>query len=90
MNPWFLALGFLLLSLGCQSWRDDFTDEDISVLIGHSFGGALLESALTQTLEGLVLNPDSQKKIRWPANLIMFLNEAQQANRQGQPFLSTD
>ena len=56
----------------------------VSVLIGHSFGGAVLETALTQSLEGLVVNAEPGTTIRWPANLIMFINEAQEATRSYQ------
>jgi hypothetical protein len=56
----------------------------ISILIGHSFGGAVLETALTQTLMGMVVNAGPQQQMRWPATLIMFLNEAQDATRSHQ------
>lgn len=62
----------------------------ISILIGHSFGGAVLETALTQTLEGLVVKqsepgkPAAASSIPWPANRIVFINEAQEATRSYQ------
>jgi len=63
----------------------DFEDAStVSVLIGHSFGGAVLETALTQTLEGLVVKAGPGGTVHWPANLIMFLNEAQEATRSYQ------
>jgi pimeloyl-ACP methyl ester carboxylesterase len=52
----------------------------ISVLVGHSFGGAVLETALTQTIEGMVLG----QPLRSPADLTIFLNEAQEATRSYQ------
>jgi hypothetical protein len=64
----------------------DFSDEStISVLLGHSFGGAVLETALSETLAGLVLRAQQTgTPIQWPADLIMFLNEAQEATRSYQ------
>jgi hypothetical protein len=56
-----------------------------SVLIGHSFGGAVLETALSQTLAHIVDEAQATRTpIRWPADLIMFLNEAQEATRSYQ------
>jgi hypothetical protein len=54
------------------------------VLIGLSFVGAVLESALTQPLVQMVINSASSGKVTWPATLIMFLNEAQEATRSFQ------
>lgn len=64
----------------------DFNDSStVSVLIGHSFGGAVLETALSETLAGTVLHArQTGTPIRWPADLIMFLNEAQEATRSYQ------
>lgn len=59
-------------------------DSTISVLIGHSFGGAVLESALTEALMGMVLKGAPSGTVRWPATLIMLLNEAQEATRSYQ------
>ena len=56
----------------------------ISVLIGHSFGGAVLESALTQPLMSMILERNESEPPRWPATLIVFLNEAQEAIRSYQ------
>jgi hypothetical protein len=65
-----------------QDYRDTST---ISVLIGHSFGGAVLETALSETLAQTVLQArQTGAPIRWPADLIMFLNEAQEATRSYQ------
>jgi hypothetical protein len=51
-----------------------------AVLIGHSFGGAVLETSLTQTLVGLAVRAKSAgQPMRWPADVIMFVNEAQEA-----------
>jgi pimeloyl-ACP methyl ester carboxylesterase len=56
-----------------------------TILIGHSFGGAVLETALTQTLVGLAAEAKArQQPIRWPATLIVFVNEAQEATRSFQ------
>jgi pimeloyl-ACP methyl ester carboxylesterase len=52
----------------------------IAVLVGHSFGGAVLESALTQTIEQMVLS----QPIHSPADLTILLNEAQEATRSYQ------
>jgi hypothetical protein len=54
------------------------------VLFGHSFGGAVLESALTQTLTGLVAGSGDVRTITWPADLIVYVNEAQEADRSYQ------
>jgi hypothetical protein len=63
----------------------NFEDPTMSVLIGHSFGGAVLETALSETIATLVTEAQSTgTPIRWPADLIMFLNEAQEATRSYQ------
>jgi len=61
-----------------------YTDPTISVLVGHSFGGAVLESALTQSLEDMIEARPAGGDVQWPANLIVFLNEAQEATRSYQ------
>lgn len=48
-----------------------------SLMLGHSFGGGLLKAGLTQTLINGLL--DSKKEVQWPANLIVFVNEASPA-----------
>jgi hypothetical protein len=54
--------------------------QTLSLMVGHSFGGAVLETALSQTLSDTVLkSPDH--RLKSPANLIVFLNEAQEALR---------
>jgi hypothetical protein len=56
-----------------------------TVLIGHSFGGAMLETALTQTLVGLAVEARATNTpMRWPADLTVFVNEAQEATRSYQ------
>jgi len=61
----------------------------VSVLVGHSFGGAVLETALTQGLSDEVVTARQQQRpIRWPADLIVLLNEAQEAERS-YPFIDT-
>jgi hypothetical protein len=63
----------------------NFDEPTLSVLIGHSFGGAVLETALSETIATLVTEAQSTRTpIRWPADLIMFLNEAQEATRSYQ------
>jgi hypothetical protein len=62
-----------------------FEEQTATVLIGHSFGGAVLETALSETLVGMAAQAKaSNSPMRWPANLIMFVNEAQQAIRSYQ------
>jgi hypothetical protein len=53
------------------------------VMIGHSFGGAVLETALTPTLSAAIADARArnQPTVTWPADLIMLLNEAQEAER---------
>lgn len=63
---------------------NDFKGDTISILIGHSFGGAVLETALTQTLENRIVEAPPHGKIYWPADLIVFVNEAQQATQSYQ------
>jgi hypothetical protein len=64
----------------------DFSDTStVSVLVGHSFGGAVLETALSETLAQTVLQArQTGTPIRWPADLIVFINEAQEATRSYQ------
>jgi pimeloyl-ACP methyl ester carboxylesterase len=58
----------------------------MSVLIGHSFGGAVLETALTDSLLQATLHPTSSASVAppWPADLVIFINEAQEAIRSYQ------
>ena len=57
----------------------------VSVLVGHSFGGAVLETALSETLAQTVLEArQTGTPIRWPADLIVLVNEAQEATRSYQ------
>ena len=56
-----------------------------TVLIGHSFGGAVLETALTQTLVGLAVRAAAtHTAMNWPADLTVLVNEAQEATRSYQ------
>ena len=59
----------------------EYSDPSTStVLIGHSFGGAVLETALTQTLVGMAAKARTTgTPMRWPATLTLFVNEAQEA-----------
>jgi len=60
----------------------DFSDTStISVLIGHSFGGAVLEGAVSPTLRKMVMAVEPGGELHAPANLIVFVNEAQEAMR---------
>jgi hypothetical protein len=65
-----------LLGIMRTAKGDSFGDQTISVLIGHSFGGGVLETALTQTIENMILNTAAGNPVRWPANLVVFVNEA--------------
>jgi pimeloyl-ACP methyl ester carboxylesterase len=65
-------LGIMRAAKG-ERFEDDAT---ISMLIGHSFGGAVLETALSQTIENTILDTPFDQAVRWPANLIVFVNEA--------------
>ena len=58
----------------------------VSVLVGHSFGGAVLETALTDSLLQAALHPapSASDGPPWPADLVIFLNEAQEAIRSYQ------
>jgi hypothetical protein len=63
----------------------DYQEPTISVLIGHSFGGAVLETAITQPLMSMLLHSISDRApVTWPATLTMLLNEAQEATRSYQ------
>lgn len=55
----------------------DYSDpKGQSFLIGHSFGGGLLETALTQTYENIILNTPSGSPVHWPTDLTVLINEA--------------
>jgi pimeloyl-ACP methyl ester carboxylesterase len=73
-----------LLKIMQQTKGVNFDDSAISLLIGHSFGGAVLETALTETLLGMVVKAGATGPMRWPATAIVFINEAQQASRSYQ------
>jgi hypothetical protein len=63
----------------------DFSAPTVSILIGHSFGGAVLETALSEVLADLVIRAErTRTPVQWPADLVMFLNEAQEATRSYQ------
>ncbi len=49
------------------------------VLIGHSFGGMILETALSQALVGFLLQNDEQEEIDFPADLVFLVNPASQS-----------
>lgn len=64
---------------------DDPEPSPATLLIGHSFGGAVLETALTQTLLGMAVHAkNTGHRVRWPANLVLLVNEAQEALRSYQ------
>ena len=74
-----------LLKIMQQTKGANFEDTSaISLLVGHSFGGAVLETALTETLLGMVVKAGEAAPMRWPATAIVFINEAQQATRSYQ------
>ena len=60
-----------------------YTDDSAtSVLVGHSFGGAVLEAAVTPELQKAMRSARQENRaVRWPADLIILLNEAQEAER---------
>jgi pimeloyl-ACP methyl ester carboxylesterase len=64
----------------------DYDDPGMgTVLMGHSLGGAVLETALTQTLLGMAIKAKAAgTRVHWPADLILFVNEAQEATRSYQ------
>ena len=56
------------------------------VMIGHSFGGAVLETAVTplliEAIDAAKKSPGPEpRRVTWPADLIVLLNEAQEAER---------
>jgi hypothetical protein len=51
----------------------------ITVMIGHSFGGAVLETALSEIWQRSVT--DAPHQLTSPADLVVLLNEAQEARR---------
>jgi hypothetical protein len=53
----------------------------LSFLIGHSFGGGLLETAVTQTFENIILDTPRGATIQWPADLTVLINEAAPASQ---------
>ena len=62
-----------LVSVMRQVKGADFSGDSRCVLVGHSFGGYLLEHAITQSLVNMVL---PAKELNSPADLIVFVNEA--------------
>jgi len=58
------------------------------VLIGHSFGGAVLESAVMPALDTAISAARAAKQttVTWPADLIILLNEAQEG-QESKPLL---
>lgn len=79
-----------LLSIMKTSKGERYTGDGITILIGHSFGGGLLETALTQTLENVVLDTPSGHRIYWPADLTVMINEAAPAAQSYQLIESMD
>jgi|GEM_PF-3097774 len=63
---------------------DDPQVHMFSLLLGHSFGGGLLKAGTTQTIVNAVLDTPPGEAIRWPADLIVFVNEASPALRSYQ------
>jgi len=57
------------------------------VLIGHSFGGAVLETAVTPALTQAIHDARTAKTtVSWPADLVILLNEAQEG-QESKPLL---
>ena len=54
-----------------------------TVLLGHSFGGAILETALSQALVGFLIQ-NKGEDIDFPADLVVLINPASQAIRAKQ------
>jgi pimeloyl-ACP methyl ester carboxylesterase len=73
-----------LLTIMRAAKGKNYEENTVSVLVGHSFGAAVLETALTQPLEGMVLAASRGEDIRWPANLVVLVNEASPASRSYQ------
>lgn len=71
-----------LLSILKAAKGENYSDKNAqSFLIGHSFGGGLLETALTQTFENIILNTPPDKPIQWPTDLTVLINEAAPASQ---------
>jgi len=73
-----------LLSIVKAAKGSDYRDPTFTLLVGHSFGGGLLESALTQTVTNIVLDTPHNQEIHWPADLTVLVNEASQATQSYQ------
>jgi hypothetical protein len=65
---------------------DNYDGESTVVLIGHSFGGLVLERAVLPILRNRVEQLKPSLKLRAPADMILLLNEAAPAS-QGAPFI---
>ena len=75
----------LIKVMAAAKGRDYSDTSAVSVLVGHSFGGAVLETALSETLaQTVLLARQTGTPIKWPADLIVFINEAQEATRSYQ------
>lgn len=68
-----------LLSIAHEAKGLGYTDKAFCFFVGHSFGGALLEAALTQTFEETILHTPVGKRVDWPIDLTVFLNSASPA-----------
>jgi pimeloyl-ACP methyl ester carboxylesterase len=73
-----------LLSIMKTAKGERYSEATVSILIGHSFGGGLLETALTQTLENIILDTPSGQPISWPNDLTVLINEAAPASQSYQ------
>lgn len=47
-----------------------------TLLLGHSFGGQILERAVTQTMVGTLLEPGKSEEVILPADLVVLINPA--------------
>jgi len=78
------AMERILQAVKGPEYNDD--DKSIAVVIGHSFGGIVLEHVATALLEKQLGKSEKDKEIPSPADLFVLLNEAGAA-AIGRPFL---
>jgi hypothetical protein len=64
----------------------DYKQPSKCILIGHSFGGLVLEHAITPVVQQVLAGAKEREPVSPPADLILFLNEAGPA-QLAQPFL---
>jgi hypothetical protein len=80
-----------LLDIIDETKGPHYQDPSLCILVGHSFGGLLLEHALTQTLINVLEREASEQedcktvKFSPPVDLITFINEAAPAIEAKRP-----